>query len=102
MWPRPGPGANAHKNHYTLENGDSLRLTNTEIAILKVLSDGMRHSREEVKGVLDRMATYKNLHDHIVRIRKKLEPKNQTVVCELNGGRIWYRHVRFICDPDYD
>jgi DNA-binding CsgD family transcriptional regulator len=73
--------------------------TDTEKRILALLSDGMPHTRDEIRSVLnDNMATNSCLKSHISHIRDKL-PAGQRVICELNGRGIQYRHVRLLLDP---
>ncbi len=76
--------------------------TKTEQSMLKVFSDGMRHSREEVHGCLnDELQPLSGIRAHICNMRKKLIPMGENIVCELYGGLIYYRHVRLLSSP-YD
>lgn len=70
------------------------QFTPTEQRIVDMLSDGLPHSREELVGTIDELATRKNLQVHITRIRNKLRPIGEDVVCEAVSLR--YRHVRLI------
>jgi len=75
-----------------MNKGSSIQTT-----ILDKLSDGRPHPREEILMCLeDETATYKNLWWHIFSLRKKMEPRGESIVCELNGRKIMYRHVRLL------
>lgn len=70
------------------------KFTATEQRILDVLSDGLSHVRQELKDVLeDELAGKDALSFHMMNIRRKLEPIGQSVVCELRGRKVLYRHV---------
>ncbi len=74
--------------------------TAVELRILAVLSDGMRHRKEELLPCLwADGGTAANLRIHITNIRKKL-PQGQTIICE-NANRVnGYRHVRLLLSID--
>lgn len=68
--------------------------TATEKKILEVLSDGMSHSKDEIRAVLpDDMAMNGTISVHIFHIRKKLQPIGQDIICEFVRRRGFYRHV---------
>lgn len=74
------------------------KFTKMEEAILKILSDGNRHPKYQLIEVLreDNLDPATALRMHISRIRKKLNPIGQDLICELSGRIIYYRHVRLI------
>lgn len=70
--------------------------TATEQRILYVLRDGLDHSKDELRGVLDdELAGPACLQNHIKNIRKRLRPKGQDIVCVIaQGQKKVYRQVR--------
>ena len=74
------------------------KYTKTEQQILKLLSDGRRHTKDELKELLTQNNLNMNaaLNMHITRIRKKLQPIGEDLICEFSARRIHYRHVRLI------
>lgn len=81
---------------------DYRQFTPTQQAMLKVLSDGMPHTREELHACLpDNLGALSNIRAHIANIRKALRPIGQDVVCELFRGTIHYRQIRLLASP-YD
>ena len=75
--------------------------TPTQQRILKLLSDGQRHPRAEVFDVCigDDLLDRALLNDHISRLRKKLRPLGQDIICESSGRGYFFRHVRLLCNP---
>lgn len=74
--------------------------TRTETTILALLSDGERHTRAELLGCLsDDMADEAAVRPHVMRIRKKLEPRDEAIICEWVQRRCLYRHVRLLRSP---
>lgn len=68
--------------------------TPTQQAILKVLSDGEPHSKEDLRLALgDEMASMKTVRVHLSHIRKKL-PEKEFILCVVRGYNISYQHVR--------
>jgi hypothetical protein len=62
--------------------------------MLNVLSDGERHTREELMACLyDDHCKPSNLSPHIMALKKIVEPLGQTVVCELYKNSLYYRQV---------
>lgn len=81
-------------NHYTP----------TQKAILKVLGDGLPHTKEELHTCLsDELSDVTALRFHISNLRKKLEPQGMTILCHNMGrkGGFRYQWVR-ILTSDYD
>lgn len=73
--------------------------TPTEGAILKILSDGYAHKREELRQALpDELSGFSCLSTMLYQLRKKLKPMGQDIVCQLQGRRISYRWVRTLSD----
>jgi DNA-binding CsgD family transcriptional regulator len=76
--------------------------TPTEERMLAVLSDGDRHKKEELKACLaDELAESPQIVNfHICNIRKKLQTKGQSIICEKGWGRqLYYRQVRLLANP---
>jgi len=74
--------------------------TRTEKKIVNLLSDGLPHTREEVHDCLwDEEAPLTAIQMHISRIRAKIRPRGEEIVCELRHRTIHYRHVRLLDDP---
>lgn len=72
------------------------KFTTTELRILQLLADGRPHKRKEIHACLeDELAEMKAIRFHIMNIRRKL-PRSETVVCEVFGSTICYRHVRLL------
>jgi DNA-binding response OmpR family regulator len=70
--------------------------TDTERKILGILADGLPHTRPELHACLpDELSSLTTIQFHISRIRKKLRPFGQDIVCELNNG-IKYRRVQLL------
>lgn len=64
-------------------------LTPTQRAILKVLSDGQLHRREELHACLvDELGPLSNVQPHISRLRKHLH--GQVICCVLCGQTTYY------------
>lgn len=79
----------------------SENLTHTEKKILSVLSDGSAHRRKELFACLpDQAGDDKNLRtniqQHISRLRRKLRPHGQDIICEIAESSVRYRHIRII------
>lgn len=76
------------------------QFTPTEQRILSVLADGEPHSREELYQCIDdELANRKRvLAVHICNIRLKLKPYGQTIVCQIGGIPVSYRHVVLLRD----
>lgn len=71
--------------------------TPTETKLLNVLSDGQAHTREELRVCLtDELVGPKALSVHIYRIRKMLNTRGETIVCEFRYRKYYYRHVRLL------
>lgn len=65
--------------------------------MLKVLQDGMRHSKHELHGCLDdELAPITAIQSHVSALRKRLRPVGEDIICELFERRIYYRHVRLL------
>ena len=71
--------------------------TPTQTAMLKVLSDGMPHSKAELHECLpDELGPMKNISRHLGEIRKALRPRGQDVLCEYRDRARLYRWVRLL------
>lgn len=86
-------------------NVTSTRLTPTHRRMLAVLADGMPHKREELRACLwDELGPQSNVWAHISTLRKYLQERGQTIVCEYRlhekHGPLFYRHVRLLTSSD--
>ena len=71
--------------------------TPVQQAMLRVLSDGIRHDPKELHACLpDQEGALSNIQMHLSNIRKVLRPKGQDVICELANRRVYYRWVRLL------
>lgn len=76
------------------------KYSRTQQKILDTLADGMRHKREELLDCLgDNQADYGTLKSHIARLRRKLRPEGQDIICEYYFLALYYRHVRLLASP---
>lgn len=74
--------------------------TPTETAMLIVLADGRRHSRQELHACLqDDLAPLSAIYFHITKLRSKLNPIGEHIVCETANRQIFYRHVKLLAPP---
>lgn len=72
-------------------------LTPTQQRIIKLLSDGLPHTREEIHSLLDDALTELSaVRKHVCLVRAKLAGRGETILCELVNRRICYRHVRLL------
>lgn len=71
--------------------------TPVQTCMLHILSDGLCHFPDELRGCCpDDMVTLKNVRAHLSILRKKLRPIGEDVICQWDGGKFKYRHVRLI------
>lgn len=72
--------------------------TPTESRLIRMLADGQPHPKGQLVQCLpDELATFEALRQHILRLREKLEPIGQTIVCVSRGNlSTCYRHVRLL------
>lgn len=77
--------------------------TPTQLRILQVLADGMRHHKTELHACLDdELARVDTVLFHIANIRKILRTIGQDIVCESLGRKCVYRQVRLLSMDAYD
>ena len=76
--------------------------TPTQQRILNVLSDGMPHTKEEMRDCLnDELSGGNNLRVHLTYLRKKLRTVGQTIVYEFQWpNKMLYRHVRLLASAN--
>ena len=76
------------------------KFTKTEEKILTILADGKRHVTRDVRAEVMNGDEYENMavafQMHMSRIRKKLNPIGQDIICQYHGGKMHYIHVRLI------
>lgn len=71
--------------------------TATQIKILNVLSDGMPHRFEELQACLpDDMSGIDALRTMLSRIRAKIRPRGEDIICQHLNHSHRYRHVRLL------
>ena len=77
-------------------------LTLTQEKIFRLLSDGDRHSREEIfqKCINDELAQLRVIKNHISFLRKRIGPVGLLIVCEVGNGKLYYRMSRHIGSLD--
>lgn len=71
--------------------------TLTDRAILGVLADGKDHALDELRSATNELNDWPAVKMAISRLRKKLKPAGQDIVCVCGFGmRRTYRHVRLL------
>lgn len=74
-----------------------MSFTLTQVRMLRVLSDGRPHSKMELWHCLeDDLSAITAIKPHLTRIRKRLNPKGEDIVCVVNHRRNYYQHVRLL------
>ncbi|MDB4786196.1 hypothetical protein OAG36_00530 [bacterium] len=76
-----------------------MKFTPTQERILKVLSDGRIHTKDELFNCLDDELADRNgsaVKRHLSIMRKQLRPNGQDIICEFFQRKRFYRHVRLI------
>lgn len=75
---------------------EDVHFTPTQQRILKVLSDGLSHSKSDLVACLgDDRAGPNTLSVHLTLLRRLLRPHGQDIVCEFRYGHL-YRHIRLL------
>ena len=89
-----------------MESSETLRFSPTQRRILKLLSDGEPHRREELLRCIDEetdpkkfTADGRNLQKHLCLIREKIRPRGHDIVCQLLHRAIHYRHIITLTIP---
>ena len=72
--------------------------TPTQAAMLKILSDGLPHTREELHKCCG-PSSLKTIQMHLSSIRKKLRPHGEDIVYVVVSRRGCYQHVRLLVSP---
>jgi hypothetical protein len=70
-----------------------LKLTPTEQLLYDALGDGKPHYPLDLMEMMDELAVRADLHNHISRLRKKLNTVGEDIVCQLTGKIVAYRRV---------
>ncbi len=81
-------------------NNNGNEFTKTQQAMINVLSDGKRHRREELHACCG-PSLRNTIRFHISKIREKLRPKSEDIVCVAYKNTYWYQHIRLLNNP-YD
>lgn len=80
------------------------RFSPTHLRIMRILEDGERHTRAEIRQcLLDDQALEGTISKHIQDMRKVLADHDiqaRTIVCEFYKGRYYYRLIRLITGDD--
>lgn len=72
-----------------------IRLTWTELRIMRILSDGQAHTREELLECIDdKYTSFNNLQAALSIIRGKIRETGYMIICELYKGSIHYRCIQ--------
>jgi hypothetical protein len=75
--------------------------TSVQQRIMDVLSDGISHQKHDLLACIgDELATPNALQSHLTRMRLKLRPIGNNIICEIHDSRIYYRLVRVISNSD--
>lgn len=73
-------------------------LTPTELRMYRILSDGLPHSKYELHECLDDpLADLTSIQMHLSRLRGKILPKGETVVCLASNFK--YQLLRTLSNP---
>lgn len=73
------------------------RFNRTELKILRMLSDGARHTKKELLDCLyDSYSDPQTIHVHIYKLRKKLNLLGQDIAAERRRRVLTFRHVILI------
>jgi len=71
--------------------------TPTQESILKLLSDGFYHTRQELLDCLNNPdAGRTHLNNTLTCLRRRLRPRGHDVVCTIQHKRVGYRLVRLL------
>jgi hypothetical protein len=71
--------------------------TPTQKRMLRLLADGLPHPRTELfQCLVDDLGPLSNIQPHLSHLRKRLRPKGQDIICEIDRRRICYRQVRLL------
>ena len=74
-----------------------MKFTPTEKKMLKLLADGLPHTRRELHAILyDDQGALSNIQVHLSRIRRKIKHTGKGIICELSSRRICYRLVHLV------
>lgn len=70
--------------------------------MLDILSDGLPHSREELRVCLsDSQAEIKNIYPHLSLLRKRIRERGEAIMVEFVRRKLYFRHVRLLASA-YD
>lgn len=82
---------------------DNNRFSPTQQEILGVLSDGMPHPREDVMraiGLSSSESDRRLFGSHLVKIRRRLKRRGETILAQLLNRKVHYRHVRLLASAN--
>lgn len=84
----------------TVATPSEISWTPIEARVLAALADGAPHRPEVLLACLgDEMATINNLWVHLSRMRAKLRPLGEDIVCVIHNRKMHYRHMRTLPRP---
>ena len=76
---------------------DTSKFTATERRILRVLADGLPHTKDELFACLeDELQDKNNVSVHVSRMRLKMRPSGHDIVNVFRMGSYKYQHVRLL------
>jgi len=75
----------------------TIELSVTQQKIIDCLSDGLPHKLEELQALVpDELAGDKALANHLAKIRTKIRPQGEDIICQFIFRQRQYRHVRLL------
>lgn len=77
-----------------------MEFTPSEKRVLGVLSDGFPHTKDELLPCLDYSRTHNALGQKMFHLKKKLQKRGETILCEYYFQKYMYRHVRLLCKSE--
>ncbi len=74
-----------------------MKLTPVQTRMVEVLSDGLPHTRKELEACLfDELSGRNAMNMQLSRLRKKLRPNGEDILCEWCAKQYMYRRVRLL------
>lgn len=71
-----------------------LSLTPIQSRLYSILSDGLPHTRSELRAVIDSQTDYHTLNQHLTELRKAISRRGLAVWCVLHRRTLCYRLAR--------
>jgi hypothetical protein len=74
-----------------------VELSVTQQKIINLLSDGLPHKFEELQQLMpDDLADRRALSNHLAKIRTRIRPRGEDIICQFILRQRQYRHVRLL------